>query len=553
MSSQGAGVNITRMIVLTLVTLLPTALGIATPLRPSSSALPLLPARQPQPRAALGPAELAAEKKSIDLNFFKIAVPAFAQFAAEPLARLIDTAYLGRLGPSALGGAGAAIAVQYGVAKLYNDPLLRSTISIVAAQEGRGSQSRADAVSTALLLALVVGIAQGLVFAIFSGPILSAYCVGPGSAMRADAMAYLRICAMGAPTTTLWLVTNGIFRGLGDTATPLLWALVFTGLNALLDPLLIFPLGMGAAGAAAGTAISQTIALVPCLLALHRKLYGKTSGASFMALLQPAGGLGALAGVLKQYVAAGGLVLLRTIGKISAYSICAREAARLGAVASAAHNLCFQLGVATTQICESLAIAMQTLLARELGRAESSKGAASVEAGAAGGSTVGPHVPLVRHIVKRGLGVGAVTASALAGLTLINRKAVVFGLTTNPEVRAAAVGVLPFVLLCQALKGLAYPINGALMGALDWSASAVSMWSAQLSCLLTVLIFSRGGRRVLSLQALWASLAVLFAAQIVTGLGRIASGRGPWNALGTYNDDLQPPGNPSGTPEGKTE
>ena len=69
------------------------------------------------------------------------------------------------------------------------------------------------------------------------------------------------------------------------------------------------------------------------------------------------------------------------------------------------------------------------------------------------------------------------------------------------------------------------------MGALDWGASAVAMWSAQLSCLATVLLLSRGGRQVLTLQALWASLAVLFTAQIVVGIARIGSGKGPWAAL----------------------
>ena len=491
--------------------------------------------------------DLVAEKRTIDRNFAKIALPAFAQFAAEPLARLIDTAYLGRLGPAALGGAGAAIAAQYAVAKLYNDPLLRSTISIVAAQEGRSNDRRADAVATALLLALVVGIAQGLVYGFFSGPILTACCVGPGSEMRGPAMAYLRICAAGAPTTTIWLVINGIFRGLGDTATPLLWALMFTAMNAILDPILIFPLGMGAAGAAAGTAISQTIALVPMVLALHRKLYGRGKGVPPLSLFLPSGGFDAVKGVLKQYIAAGGLVLLRTIGKISAYSVCAREAARLGAVASAAHNLCFQLGVATTQICEALAIAMQTLLARELGRA---KAEAEEEDGGAGEKAAkgsNARAPIVRHIVKRGLAVGMITASSLAFTTFLNRRSVVYGLTTSPEVRAAAVGVLPLVLLCQALKGLAYPVNGALMGALDWSASAASMWSAQLACLATVLVFSRGGQRVLSLNALWASLAVLFMAQIVVGFARIVSGKGPWVALGLGGADDGAPAEPKVT------
>ena len=113
----------------------------------------------------------------------RLGTPPFAQTvqeydaafaAAEPLARLIDTAYLGRLGANALGGAGAAIAAQYSVSKLYNDPLLRTTISIVAAQEGAEPEERANAVSTALLLALVVGVIQGTAFFLLAGPVLRA-------------------------------------------------------------------------------------------------------------------------------------------------------------------------------------------------------------------------------------------------------------------------------------------------------------------------------------------------------------------------------------------
>ena len=176
--------------------------------------------------------EETEKKRQLDADFVKIAAPAFVQFAAEPLARLIDTAYLGRLGANALGGAGAAIAAQYSVSKLYNDPLLRTTISIVAAQEGAEPRARADAVSAALLLALFVGIAQGTAFFILAGPVLSAMSVGTGSAMRASALGYLRVCSCGAPAVTLWLATNGIFRGLGDTTTPLIWALAFTAMNA---------------------------------------------------------------------------------------------------------------------------------------------------------------------------------------------------------------------------------------------------------------------------------------------------------------------------------
>ena len=121
-------------------------------------------------------------KKKLRKDFLSIAVPALIQLAAEPLAGLVDTAYLGRLGPEVLGGAGVAISAQYAIAKLYNDPLLRTSISLVAAQdaksqsEGDGSKGNNDdlaiAVSSALLLALSVGFIQLFIYSIGSNWII---------------------------------------------------------------------------------------------------------------------------------------------------------------------------------------------------------------------------------------------------------------------------------------------------------------------------------------------------------------------------------------------
>lgn len=120
--------------------------------------------------------------------------------------------------------------------------------------------------------------------------------------------------AFGTPAATLWLVTNGVFRGLGDTRTPLLYSLFFTALNACLDPLFIFVFGWGASGAAAGTALAQYTALIPLLLALNRKVP-----------IDILGQLKELKQSLKQYLQAGGLVLFRTMGKVLAYTVCARQ------------------------------------------------------------------------------------------------------------------------------------------------------------------------------------------------------------------------------------
>ena len=119
-----------------------------------------------------------------------------------------------------------------------------------------------------------------------------------------------------------------------------MWALLFSALNALLDPIFIFPLGLGAAGAAAGTALSQSIALAGLLRVLHKRTGVAVSPPKRLAPRRLRG----LAPALASYGRAGVLVFLRTWGKVLAYTYCSKRAALLGPVASSAHLLCFNLG-----------------------------------------------------------------------------------------------------------------------------------------------------------------------------------------------------------------
>lgn len=467
---------------------------------------------------------LSQLKRGLTREFIGIGGPALVQLTAEPLAAIVDTVYLGRLGPEVLGGAGIAISAQYAVSKLYNDPLLRTSISLVASQDGksRGGKAQTDenaaktsrdlsiAVSSALLLAATVGIVQLFVFSIFCKAITVGMGVQKTSSMWHSAVSYLQVRAFGTPAATLWLVANGIFRGLGDTRTPLLYSLFFSGLNAILDPVFIFVWHWGASGAAAGTALAQYIALVPLLLALNRRVP-----------IDILGQLRELRSSLAQYVKAGGLVLFRTLGKVLAYSVCSRQAALLGAVPAAAYNLTFQLGFATTQICEAIAVAVQTLLARELSDETSHS----------------PRVrsALLRHLIKTATLIGGGVATALSLSTFWRRDLILAGLTTNKAVQAAAAQIFPVVLLTQVLKGLAYPVNGIIMGGLDWFFSMVVMWIANVVCVGMIRGFAAGGS-VVTLAQIWWALAAFMGVQVVTGIIRYESRTGVWKALRSSAD-----------------
>eukprot|EP00980_Cylindrotheca_fusiformis_P016686 scaffold5024_cov136-Cylindrotheca_fusiformis.AAC.15 len=451
--------------------------------------------------------DISKIKIQLTKEFFSIGIPAFVQLAAEPLAALVDTAYLGRLGPEVLGGAGVAISAQYAVSKLYNDPLLRTSISLVASQDGktRGNDRNEDqkkelsiAVSSALLLAFCVGSVQLVIYSLLASPITRA------SPMWDSAVSYLRVRALGTPAATLWLVTNGIFRGLGDTRTPLVYSLMFTGLNVILDPLFIFTFNFGASGAAAGTALAQYAALVPLMMALNKKVK-----------IDVIGQIRELRSSLKSYVKAGSLILFRTLGKVLAYSLCARQAAMLGSVAAAAYNLTFQLGFATTQICEAVAVAVQTLLARELSD-----------------STTYPknlRADVVRHLINTSLLIGGGVATALSLTTYFQSSSVLKGLTTNVAVQEASAAIFPAVLLTQVLKGLAYPVNGIIMGGMDWVFTMVAMWAANFVAVGMIKGWSLGGQ--VSLGQIWWALAAFMGTQVVSGILRYESKTGIWNVL----------------------
>jgi putative MATE family efflux protein len=505
--------------------------------------------------------DLTKRKRSLTRDFLTIGIPTLIQLTAEPLAGLVDTAYLGRLGPEVLGGAGVAISAHYAVSKLYNDPLLRTSISLVAASDAQSAAVTASstvstvsphqsdhsdiddhddtraakerlsvAVSSALFLAAVVGTVQMLVYVVLGQAITRGMGLSTASPMWQSAVSYLHIRSYGTPAATLWLVTNGIFRGLGDTRTPLAYSLLFTALNALLDPLFIFTWQWGASGAAAGTALAQYVALIPLLCALHKNV----------PIFIPRRRWGALRDSIRQYLKAGGLVLFRSVGKVLAYAVCARQAALLGSVAAAAYNMTFQLGFATTQICEAVAVAVQTLLAREL----STLPAATTIATAPPATSAVAQLPgnvytpqrvqaeLVRHLITTSVWLGGGVATALACVTYLRRDWILTGLTTNVEIQAAAGAIFPVVLVTQILKGLAYPVNGIIMGGLDWWSSMMGMWAANLACVGLIRYFALTSTAgLVTLNQLWWALAVFMATQVATGIARYESKTGVWKVL----------------------
>ena len=85
---------------------------------------------------------------------------------------------------------------------------------------------------------------------------------------------YLTICFLGIPFITAYNIISSIFRGLGDSRSPMYFIAVACAANIGLDYLFMGGLGLGPSGAALGTTLSQTVSVVIALAVIARRKSG---------------------------------------------------------------------------------------------------------------------------------------------------------------------------------------------------------------------------------------------------------------------------------------
>ncbi len=144
------------------------------------------------------------------------------------------------------------------------------TISRAIGAEDKKQAARAIGSSVLLFAAFAVGVTAILLFA--HEGILTLLST-PEEAME-EAKQYLLICFIGTPFITAYNVLSSIFRGLGDTRRPMYFVAAAGVINIGLDAFLLGVVGMGAAGAALATVISQAVSVVLASLALRKNNSG---------------------------------------------------------------------------------------------------------------------------------------------------------------------------------------------------------------------------------------------------------------------------------------
>ena len=202
-----------------------------------------------------------------------LAYPVVLSNLSSSAMHVIDSAMVGRLGATELA------AVGYGGIWIWTAlTLFMGTASgvqtFVAQEDGAGRSERCGFWAWQGFYAVAPITVLGLMIFVSLFPSIIA-ALGPSAELREQADLYASWRALGCLGLGILMILSSFFRGLGDTRTPLVAALIATAVNIVLDYGLIFgELGLpawGVKGAGAATAVAEWVGAAVLIVAFCRK------------------------------------------------------------------------------------------------------------------------------------------------------------------------------------------------------------------------------------------------------------------------------------------
>lgn len=473
----------------------------------------------------------------IGKEIMQIALPTALALTADPIASLIDTAFIGHIGPVELAAVGVSIAVFNQVSKIAIFPLVSVTTSFVAEEDATanlGTEADENGVfnkgytvdeememeelipqvestsnsspltnrqrkttdkrqipsaSSALIIGSLLGLIETLFLIFCAKPILNYMGLDSHSPMLKPAQKYLTVRSLGAPAVLLSLAMQGVFRGFKDTKTPLYATMVGDAANIILDSIFIFILRMGVGGAAIAHVISQYLIALILLWRLMKEVD----------LFPPSINNLQFGRFLKN----GFMLLVRVIAATFCVTIAASLAARQGSTPMAAFQVCLQIWLATSLLADGLAVAGQAILAGAFAKKdyEKAKTAAS-------------------RVLQMALVLGLLLSVIL--VVVLQFASRLF--TADINVLQLIGLSIPFVAASQPINALAFVFDGINYGASDFAYAAYSMVLVALVSIACLFVLSSSQGFI----GIWVALTIYMSLRAVAGFWRIGTRTGPW-------------------------
>ncbi|MBQ9537907.1 MAG: MATE family efflux transporter [Treponema sp.] len=143
-----------------------------------------------------------------------------------------------------------------------------STVMISRAVGAGDDRGMARLIGNTVTLFAGVAILLTALLLIFKSPIVYLMSTPPESVL--ETRRYLAVCFAGIPFIIAYNVLSSVFRGMGDSKSPMFFIAVACAVNIALDYLFMGAMGMGATGAALGTVLAQAVSVATALIATKK-------------------------------------------------------------------------------------------------------------------------------------------------------------------------------------------------------------------------------------------------------------------------------------------
>ena len=192
----------------------------------------------------------------------ELAVPTIISMLVTSFYNMADTFFVGKINTSATAAVGIVFPMM-AMIQAFGFFCGHGSGNYISRQLGAHNFEDASKMSaTGFVTAFVLGLGILVVGFLFTDPLL--HIMGSTETILPYARSYMRIILIGAPYMTASLVLNNQLRFQGSAFYSMIGITTGAVLNIVLDPLFIFVLDMGVAGAALATIISQFVSF--CLL-----------------------------------------------------------------------------------------------------------------------------------------------------------------------------------------------------------------------------------------------------------------------------------------------
>lgn len=207
---------------------------------------------------------------SVFKNIVIFSLPYFLSYFLQTLYGLADLFIIGQYeGVASTTAVSVGSQVMHMLTVMIVGLAMGTTVSIGRAV-GAGDKKRVSAcVGNTVTLFMLVSVVLTAALVLLVDPIVSVMST-PAEAVDGTAR-YLTVCFIGIPFITAYNIISSIFRGMGDSKSPMYFIAVACAANIALDYLFMGAMHLGPVGAALGTTLAQAISVLVAFIAIRRR------------------------------------------------------------------------------------------------------------------------------------------------------------------------------------------------------------------------------------------------------------------------------------------